>query len=483
MTAFIQIIRLELRALLHDRVLVLGALLFFACTGYALLSGVRWQGELQSAADSIEKHQAELSRKQVQTLREREQRGAPPATGFYDPSNPGAMGVFGGVNAVLPPAPLATLAVGLTDLSPQATLVTTQSKSSLSERTDTQSPLLLLVGRFDLVFVFVVLYPLIVLAMSYDLVSRERELGRLSVLVAQPRSPAIALIARGLARAVPLLTIALLVSVAGFASASSFGGESAWAQRLLLWALLVSVYGLFWFALGALVSVCSYRSATSALVALGLWLLFVVVVPSAYDLTVSNAFPLPSRSLQLAKSRDASREAEEHSDKLLGGYLHDHPELGSDQSSDAMLSFLPRYLAVSETVEEALAPLQAGFDQALRAQKQLAGRLRYVSPALVLQASLVDLAGTGPERQAQYLANTLQFQQQWRDFFLPRAFSGKRLRAADLEQVPRFVMSEEPLHELTLRTLSALLALAAMTLVASLATVKLARSLSPVESN
>jgi ABC-2 type transport system permease protein len=352
----------------------------------------------------------------------------------------------------------------------------------LSERTDTQSPLLLLSGRFDLVFVFVVLYPLIVLAMSYDLVSREREVGRLSLLLAQPGRPALTLMVRGLARAAPLLVVAILASAAGFLSAAPFTGDDGWALRLLLWMLLVTTYGLFWFALGTLVSVCSHRSATSALVVLGLWLLFVVIVPSAYNLTVSSAFPLPSRSLHVAKSRDASRDAEAHSDKLLEGYLHDHPELGSDQTSDAMMSFLPRYLAVSETVEQALAPLHASFEQALSAQQRLARQLRYVSPALVLQSSLVDLAGTGPERHASFLENTRAFQQTWRDFFLPRAFAGKRLRAADLEQVPRFVMREEALEPLALRTGSALLALLLMTALAGLVTTKLARSLSPIES-
>jgi ABC-2 type transport system permease protein len=483
MSAFLQIMRLELRALVRDRVGVLTALVFFLCTGYALLSGVQWHRELQAIATHVTQHQRDLQRKQTDVLRDREAQGAPPATGFYDPSNPGAMGVFGGVNAVLPPAPLATLGVGLSDLSPQAILVTTQSKSALTERTDTQSPLLLLVGRFDLVFVFVVLYPLIVLASSYDLVSRERELGRLSLIVSQPRSPAATILARGLARLIPLLLIALAASIFGFVAAAPFASAAAWVPQLLAWILLVSLYGSFWFALGALLSVHCRTSGASALAALSAWLLLVVIIPSAYDLTISSVFPVPSRSLLVAKSRSASSEAEEHSDKLLDGYLHDHPELSSEQSGDAMLSFLPRYLAVTEAVEHALEPLVASFGEALRNQQRLARQLRYVSPALVLQSSLVDLAGTGPERQSRFIASTLRFQEQWRDFFLPRAFAGKRLRADDLEQVPVFRMDDEPLKELAGRVAAALLALAAMTGAALLTGAKQSRSLSPAESS
>jgi ABC-2 type transport system permease protein len=249
-----------------------------------------------------------------------------------------------------------------------------------------------------------------------------------------------------------------------------------------LWCLLITAYGTFWFSVGTLVSVYSKRSGTSALAVLGCWLLFVVVIPSGYDVAVGWAHPLPSHAEHLAARRARTRQAEERGDKLLEGYLHDHPELSASGADDAMMRFMPRYLAVTEAVERELAPLSVAFERARDAQRRLAHRLRFLSPSLVLQSALCDLAGTGPERHALFHKSTRKFQAEWRSFFLPRAFQARRLTSSDFDRIPEFHMAEEPTGAVVGRVAPGLAVLLALTGLLGLLAATRAKRLSPAET-
>jgi ABC-2 type transport system permease protein len=462
MTALARIALLELRTLARDRTLAIACAVFLVSVAYALHCGRVWHGELRASAQQIEAKDRALLLKQREILLERERAGDRRPRGFYDASHPGAVGVFGGRNAVLPPTPLSALAVGLTDLMPQAVLITTQGRSSPAQNIDTQSPLLLLASRFDLVFVFVVLYPLVVLTLAYDLVSRDRELGRLALLLAHTKHAASSWSARGLARVLPLALIGVAASCLGLTFMESEAAPADTALRLALWCALILAYGAVWFSLGALISVCSRSSGTSALVSLGMWLSFVVIVPSAYDASITALYPSPSQSEHLAARRDRARETEEQGDEVLAGYLHDHPELATSSGDDPMMSFLPRYLAITEAVEDKLAPLQLEFERVRARQRGAAQQLRFVSPALILQHALCDLAGTGPERHAAFLLAARDFQDTWRRFFMPRAVAKRRLTSADYAQIPAFELPEPPVRDVVGRSLVSLAALTAL---------------------
>lgn len=455
MKALLTITRLELRLLLADRVLLLVLGAFAVCTAYALHTGGRFAGDLTTTGQRALAEERAVLKTQRRVLEERERSGAEPPPAFYDPSNPAAVGVFAGRYAVLPPSPFLPLAIGQSDVVPSQELITTQSRWALGDSTDTENPLLLLLGRFDLAFVFIVLYPLVILAASYDLIARERELGRLTLILAQPTTPRRVLGARVLARMLPVIGVGVGASLVGFLLLGPAAYTVEGATRAVLWCALVVAYGSCWFAGAVLVNVLGERSAENALVLLGAWLLFVIVLPSAYDLGVAALHPLPSRVEHSVLAREASREAEERADQLVGEYYRDHPELAPSEGGPS-LDFLPKYLAVTERVGDAVAPVFQRFERTLEQQRHASAQLRFVSPALVLQWALCDLAGTGSARWARFRSDVLAFQDEWRAFFLPRAFAKQRLSSRDLAALPDFQFHEEPFVAVATRSAVAL---------------------------
>ena len=341
--------------------------------------------------------------------------------------------------AALPPGPLAAFSVGLGDLFPQRAEISIWKRpDTLFGRYQLESPLSLLVGRFDLAFVVVFLLPLFVLALSYDLLSREREGGTLMVVLMQPISLPGLVAAKLLARL--LVLTAFLVGVLGVGALATGLPASSW-PRLLGWGAVAWLYGAFWLAVCGLVATFTRRSETCAAVLAAVWLTFLLVVPGLLNVAVQVASPVPSRLDFVIAMREASTEASRASAKLLAEYYHEHPELASNGSQGG---FLPAFYASEREVERRLEPLMDDYEQRLTRQQQLVGLWRFVSPAVLAQEALIELAGSGLERQRSSNAQARDFLARWHEALAPKIFLGESLLPSDYDRLPSFEFAEPP---------------------------------------
>jgi ABC-2 type transport system permease protein len=102
-----------------------------------------------------------------------------------------------------------------------------------------------------------------------------------------------------------------------------------------------------------------------------------------------------------------------------------------------------RSYAIREDVERAMAPVLARYDEQLLAQQAQVDRLKYLSPSIVAQEALNDIAGTGLARYRHFLVLVDRFHQEWRDYFVPKVFARQSLTASDYEAFPEFRFEEE----------------------------------------
>ena len=141
-------------------------------------------------------------------------RTSPPS--WKDPRNPYAVGYrLGSRYATMPPAPLAPLAVGQSDLLPYYFRVTVNSRDTLMGNDEIENPIHLLSGRFDLAFVSIYLFPLMILALTYNLISGEKEDGTLAMTLSQPISLQTLALGKIGSRAVFVLGLRAMLSLAG----------------------------------------------------------------------------------------------------------------------------------------------------------------------------------------------------------------------------------------------------------------------------
>jgi ABC-2 type transport system permease protein len=454
----------EWRSLRADRTLWAIVPLFALIIGYGVYNGVSWAGfqraTLASAAAEERDRYAQARREIVEI--EKNGREISP---FSDPRLPSvASGRSGLRYARLPPAPLAALSVGQSDLYPYYFKVSRQSKQTFTANDEIENPTNLLAGRFDLAFVIVYLFPLLILALSYNLISAEREQGTLAMMMSQPVALRSFVAGKIGVRGAVVLLLAIGFSLSGFLLGGvKLTAEGAW-WRLLWWIGIVAAYGAFWFALAVAVNAFGGSSATNALTLAGLWLVFALLVPSLLNVAVTSAYPAPSRVEMIQATRRASAEATAKGSQLLAKYFEDHPELTAGGKADPT-DFYTRSIATQEETERLVQPVIDHFDRQVIGRQSLVDRFRFVSPAVVTQAALNDIAGAGVARYRHFLALVDDFHQSWKSYFNPRVVQKAKLGAGDYDSFPVFAFREEPSGAVARRVAVGLIGLLAPTLI------------------
>jgi ABC-2 type transport system permease protein len=230
------VVRHEARVLAADRTLWLVIGVFGAMFVYALSNGAEWARVQRATIEEAATAEAERTLQLRQELRALDA-GAQPASAFADPRAPQVLGGTRGARvAALPPGPLAALAVGQSDLLPYHYHVSVQSNDqTLLQNGELENPLNLMVGRFDLAFVLVYVLPLIVLAVSYNVLSAEKEQGTLALTLSQPVRLAEIVAGKVAFRAAVVLGLALGVSLMG-AWATGGAGARGWCSGPRRWA-------------------------------------------------------------------------------------------------------------------------------------------------------------------------------------------------------------------------------------------------------
>ena len=366
--------------------------------------------------------------------------GGEPSSPFADPRSPLVLGgPSGSHTAVLEPGSLTALAVGQSDLLPYYYDVNIYTnESSFQQNGEVENPLNLMVGRFDLAFVVVYLLPLLILALSFNVLSEEREQGTLALTLSQPVSARSVVTAKLAFRALLVVGMVLAMSLLGTLATGGFDSPG----RVLMWCAAAVTYSLFWFVLAAWVNTLRRSSAWNATVLVGAWLVLVVVLPAAINIAAGLLHPLPSRVEMITAQRDASNDAVNRRSELLARYLEDHPEMAegvvADEPGLGALAW-----AATDAVNRRLEEVTSEHDARRADQIVLVRRYRFLSPALLAQDVLIDAAGTGDARFSHFQSQVRAFAEEWREFFVPAVLADEQMTASALPNVPRFRLADE----------------------------------------
>jgi ABC-2 type transport system permease protein len=303
--------------------------------------------------------------------------------------------------------------------------------------TEMSSPIQLLFGSFDLAFVIVYLLPLLIIAFSYNVFSLEKERGSLRLLASQPIGIHTWLLQK-LGLRFFWLSVLLIVTMTAIVL---IAGIDIMAQPLAYLSLvsLSLVYMLFWFVLAFLVNLWIGNSAKNAVSLIGLWVIFVLLVPSVLNQLGNTFYPMPSRTLMINEMRIKKTEVSKKQDEILDNFLRDHPEYALNDSTQSR-GFYHRYMASQKLVKEELNPIVNRFEEQLQKQQILVGRLKWTSPALIMQESLNKLAGTSSADYESFRAQVVTFAENWREHLMPFLYNNQDFTVNDYANLPKFHM-------------------------------------------
>lgn len=345
--------------------------------------------------------------------------------------------------AALPPGALGDFAVGHTDLHPSSGEISPWNNlSTLFGRYQFDNPEMLAMGSFDVALVVIVVMPLLMIAVSFDLLSRERARGTLALTLCAPMSLARMLWTRLLFRN-GVLWLSAIAAMSALVLLNDTGGDRL--DRFGWWLAASLVYGGFWLALIAFV-VARFRHATqSAAVLAGLWFVVVFAMPGLVSAVTEAIYPTPSRLVLLSEVREVEAETTRDLASLTDRFLTDHPEL--TVGDEGMPAFFRAAFLANDAARRVTAPIVDGFEQARFARGRALDLAQYLSPAIVAQRLLHQLADADLERQYRFQEQARQALFELADAVGPAIVSRNRITVVEFDDLPAFVFVDRTLAE------------------------------------
>lgn len=300
--------------------------------------------------------------------------------------------------AALPPSSLADFAIGHAELQPATGEISPwRNAATIFQKYQFDNPTTLAIGRFDLSLVIVMLLPVLMIAVSFDVIARERTQGTLALIMSHPVTLSRLAWTRLLLRNAALWAVALGGMLIVLFMNDAGGDRYA---RFALWLVTSFAYAIFWLALIAC-CVAAFRSLTGTAAALvSGWLLLVLALPAAVETVAEAAFPTPSRLAYLSEIRQAQADTNRSLDRLTDNFLMDHPELSV--GDEGMPAYMRATFLANEISRQNSLPIVQGYEEARSGRARTLAWAQLLSPAIATQRALNLIAGGDLDRQHRF---------------------------------------------------------------------------------
>jgi ABC-2 type transport system permease protein len=328
------------------------------------------------------------------------------------------------------PSSLAFAAMGQRDIQPYVLRVRLLGLQAQLYETETVNPELALPGPFDFAFVLIYLAPLAVIVLMHDLVSGEREAGRLRLLSAMPTAPG----RLWLQRAGLRLVLVLLALLAPFLIGAVVAQAPVAGVATL--SLVAVIYVAFWTGLGLLVGAWGRRSAFNVATLVGCWIVLVLLVPALGNAVLSRAVPV-GRGVDLTL---AQREAVHHAwdvprEAIMDPFVAKHPEWKGTPPVGGRFHW-KWYYAMHEMGDDSVAGQVSAYRASLAARQAWTERLGWLSPAAAAQSLVHRIADSDLPAHLAYQDSVTRFHRRLQDFYYPYLFNERPFTRADFDQLP-----------------------------------------------
>ena len=344
--------------------------------------------------------------------------------------------------AVATPGPLSDFAAGAVALYPTtASLGGWTNAAGLFGEYEYANPTLLSVGRFDLTFVVVLLMPLLMIAISFDVLAGDRERGRAYFIAVQEGHVSASVWKRLVIRNGMIWAVfAACTIILAFASPPGVPLGPR-LTRTVAWLAVALTYAAFWFGLIALFIALSKRSETVAAMLFAAWTIFVLAIPAVGGAIAEGLYPPPSRLEYLSEIRQAEGKALRDTAELRSGFLLGHPELSVSGKDDAPSYASVALLALIEA-EKRTAPVLNEFTAAREKQRRVVSAVQYLSPAMIVDRALSAIAGGDATRAFAFQGQARAAFSNLRNRISPAVIASKRISLQEYDAIPAFIFQE-----------------------------------------
>lgn len=334
------------------------------------------------------------------------------------------------------PSPWSRFAFGQRDVAPSEVRVRILTLAGQLYDSDAMNATLAAFGHFDLSFVLAFFTPLLIIAMSYDSFSADREMGLGPLLHSQLIRPAAWIRTRLLVRFSAASAILLSVFIAG-TLCLGLPVELRWFAALAT----VMLHACFWFAVCTLVVLQRWSSTANAIALGTLWIVTAVAGPALAGVWVSTQAPIPAAFETTLRQREGYHSMwDQPKHVTMNRFYESFPEWRSVPVPQDKFSW-GWYYAMQHIGDLEAAPATAAFRTQLRRRVDLSWEWAAWFPPVYAQFLLQRIAETDLTRHIQYLDSIAAFHLQLQRYWHPDLFHDTPLERVNWDAAPTHTLA------------------------------------------
>ena len=358
---------------------------------------------------------------------------------FPGEADAGDIGYYHATFAVNHPNSWASLSLGQRDVNPYYIKLRLLNLQSQLYDSDNINPLKVLTGNFDLAFVLVFIFPLLIIGLSFNVLSAEKDQGTLPLLLSQPIGLPLIVGAKLSFRALVVLGLAILLSIIAMV-----WGQVTPDSRVLLWLGVVILYCSFWFGVVFLVAALQKNSAFNAVTLLGVWLLLTIIIPALLNVYISIKQPATEALALTIKQREVVHGGWDQPKKeTMEKFFALYPQWRD--TTEIKERFVWRwYYAFHHLGDVAVQDLAKAYRTSLQERQQLVQTLNVLTAPVNVQGIFNALGGSDLPAHLSFLQSATNYHDALREFYYPFLFSQVTFTHADYAKEPRHSFTSSP---------------------------------------
>lgn len=313
--------------------------------------------------------------------------------------------------------PINSLAIGQRDVNPSIQSVTIRALEGQKYDSELNNPSQLLLGNIDFSFVLIYLFPLLIIAFTFNLVSEEKESGTWKLVATQTDNTFLYILKIFFVRILTFIgLLTLLLFIAAIVLKIPFD------TTFYTFYILSFLYLIFWFAVCFYVVSLQKNSNFNALILLTSWLILMIVLPTAINAYIVAKYPIPEALALTLKQRKSYHEKwDTNKEATVEKFYKHYPQFRKYPLPDKEFSWL-WYYAMQQMGDDESAVEATKLQRKLEQRNATSQFIAQFIPSLHTQIQLNAIAKSDLNNQLLFWNETQKFHEKLRLYFYPKIF-------------------------------------------------------------
>lgn len=322
------------------------------------------------------------------------------------------------------------LSIGQRDVNASIKSVSILGLEGQKYDTELTNPHNLLLGNLDFSFVLIFLFPLIIIAFTFNIISEEKESGTWRIVSVQSKTPFRIILRLFLVRFLAVLMILLFLLFLAIPILNI-------PLDIAFWEFLgMSIgYILVWFGISFWVASLHKNSNFNAVVLFSIWIFFIIILPATVNNYLVTTYPVPEALETTLKQRKGYHEKWDMDKKAtMDKFFAHYPQFKSFAKDNGGFNWL-WYYAMQQMGDDESAKYAKELQEKLESRTTVSSNIARYVPTLHMQIQLNEIAKSGLRNQLNYLEATNKFHEKNRLYFYPKIFNSEPVESENWKAI------------------------------------------------